>query len=274
MVSCNQAVNSENYADFIYRYGNISLELIRQQTGTDCISYVDEEYVILHAPLDQVLPITLARYSYSSIPALYTLLDSTNMEQSGILPVMRQPGLNTGGEGVLLGIIDTGIDYRNPLFRNTDGTTRILGIWDQTATGSFSMESSRGASYEFLYGKEYRKEQIDEALASTDPLSLVPVTDDSGHGTFLAGIAAGRTEEDTDFTGAAPSCSLGIVKLHPAKQYLRDYYQIPASATAYQSNDIMTAVTYLRFLSYRHQMPLVICLSLGTNQGSHDGLRL
>lgn len=60
MVSCNQAVNSENYADFIYRYGNISLELIRQQTGTDCISYVDEEYVILHAPLDQVLPITLA----------------------------------------------------------------------------------------------------------------------------------------------------------------------------------------------------------------------
>ena len=55
MVSCNQAVNSENYADFIYRYGNISLELIRQQTGTDCISYVDEEYVILHAPLDQVL---------------------------------------------------------------------------------------------------------------------------------------------------------------------------------------------------------------------------
>lgn len=271
MVSCNQAVNSENYADFIYRYGNISLELIRQQTGTDCISYVDEEYVILHAPLDQVLPITLARYSYSSIPALYTLLDSTNMEQSGILPVMRQPGLNTGGEGVLLGIIDTGIDYRNPLFRNTDGTTRILGIWDQTATGSFSMESSRGASYEFLYGKEYRKEQIDEALASTDPLSLVPVTDDSGHGTFLAGIAAGRTEEDADFTGAAPSCSLGIVKLHPAKQYLRDYYQIPASATAYQSNDIMTAITYLRFLSYRHQMPLVICLSLGTNQGSHDG---
>ena len=95
MVSCNQAVNSENYADFIYRYGNISLELIRQQTGTDCISYVDEEYVILHAPLDQVLPITLARYSYSSIPALYTLLDSTNMEQSGILPVMRQPGLRS-----------------------------------------------------------------------------------------------------------------------------------------------------------------------------------
>lgn len=136
------------------------------------------------------------------------------------------------------------------------------------------MESSRGASYEFLYGKEYRKEQIDEALASTDPLSLVPVTDDSGHGTFLAGIAAGRTEEDADFTGAAPSCSLGIVKLHPAKQYLRDYYQIPASATAYQSNDIMTAVTYLRFLAYRHQMPLVICLGLGTNQGSHDGLRL
>ena len=61
MVSCNQAVNSEHYADFIYRYGNTSLELIRQQTGTDCNSYVDEEYVILHAPLDQVLPITLAR---------------------------------------------------------------------------------------------------------------------------------------------------------------------------------------------------------------------
>lgn len=271
MLSCNQPVNHQEYADFIYRHGNISLELISQRVGTDCISYVDEEYVIAHAPLEQVLPISLERFSYTSIPALYTLLDSTSMEQAGILPVLRQPALNTGGEGVLVGLIDTGIDYQNPLFRNPDGTTRILGIWDQTADGSFPMESSRGITYQFLYGQEYQKAQIDEALASEEPLAVVPVTDPSGHGTFLAGIAAGGSTENADFTGAAPACSIGVVKLNPAKQYLRDYYLIPDSAAAYQANDIMTAVTYLRFLAYRHQLPLVICLGLGSNQGSHDG---
>ena len=97
MVSCNQAVNSENYADFIYRYGNISLELIRQQTGTDCISYVDEEYVILHAPLDQVLPITLARYSYSSCGSQVST------------PVVKEYFLGSSTPGLTTGILFSAI---------------------------------------------------------------------------------------------------------------------------------------------------------------------
>ena len=74
-----------------------------------------------------------------------------------------------------------------------------------------------------------------------------------------------------NFVGAAPLSYLGIVKLKPAKEYLRQYYMIPDNADAYQSNDIMMGITYLTLLARRHRMPLVICLGLGTNHGGHSG---
>ena len=80
----------------------------------------------------QVAPISLEKYSYASIPKLYSLLDTTSMAASGITASLAQPALNTRGENVIIGFIDTGIQYENTLFRNPDGSTRILGIWDQT----------------------------------------------------------------------------------------------------------------------------------------------
>ncbi len=74
-----------------------------------------------------------------------------------------------------------------------------------------------------------------------------------------------------NFVGAAPECQLGVVKLKPAKQYLRDYNMIQDDAQAYQADDIILGITYLTLLARRHRMPLVICLGLGTNQGGHSG---
>ena len=79
---------------------------------------------------------------------------------------------------MLIGLVDTGIDYRSPLFKNTDGTTRIAGIWDQSVPtdpdilppGVPDYYPMGGASY----GTEYTREQINEALAAEDPLSVVP----------------------------------------------------------------------------------------------------
>lgn len=197
------------------------------------------------------------------------------MEASGILSTFNTPALSTRGRGVLIGFIDTGIDYTNPLFRNKDGTTRIESIWDQSIPadpnilppGVPDYYSGSGASY----GTEFTKEQINEALSSDSPLSLVPSADTNGHGTFLAGIAAGGSLPEQDFTGAAPEAGLIVVKLKEAKQYLRDFYLISKDVPAYQENDIMMAVKYLRVTAYRLGRPLVILLGLGTNLGSHEG---
>ncbi len=272
MSTCTVNVASQDYADFIYRHSSASLEELTSLLGTDCVSYVNESYAVYYVPLNEALPLSIPNHSYESIPTLFGLMDTTSMEASGILSTFRQPALGSQGKGVLMGLIDTGIAYQNPLFRNSDGTTRILGLWDQTAdNGGFRLVGNRLFSFPFFYGKEYTEEDLNNALALEDPLTLVPSTDTNGHGTFLAGIAAGASSSSLDFTGAAPQCSLGVVKLKPAKQYLRDYYTIPEEAEAYQSNDIMLAITYLTLLARRHRMPLVICLGLGTNQGGHNG---
>ena len=74
---------------------------------------------------------------------------------------------------------------------------------------------------------------IDEALISSDPLSLVPSTDANGHGSVMASLAAGSSIEGGRFIGAAPGCQIAVVKLREAKQYLKDYYKIPSGVPCY-----------------------------------------
>lgn len=264
---CTENVASEDFADFISRY-YVSPEEFMRSAPTECVDFVNYQYAVLHVPLETVVPISLTAYTYAGIPKLYSLLDSTSMEASGILTTARQPALGNQGRGVMIGFVDTGIDYQNPLFQNPDGSTRIMGIWDQTHGEG---DTSMNGTFRTLYGTQYTRDQIDEALRSDSPLSLVPSTDTIGHGTFLASVAAGNQVEQEDFTGAAPECAIAMVKLKPAKEYLREFFLIREDAMAYQENDIMMGISYLMFLADSLNMPLVICLGLGTNQGSHDG---
>lgn len=269
--TCTAPVSQEDYADFIVRYRRP--EEVYDKLPSRCIDFVDRDYAIAYVPLADVEPIRISAYTYTAIPKLYTLLDTTSMESSGFDQVSRQPALGLRGQGVMIGLIDTGIDYTNPLFLTPDDTTRLLGIWDQTIgtdaddSGITSLNPPEG----ILYGHEFTPDQINEALRSDDPLAIVPSRDIIGHGTFLAGIAAGGATADGNFYGAAPEAYLGIVKLKPAKQYLRNFYDIRTDAIAYQENDIMMGVKYLKQLALSRQVPLVICIGLGTNQGGHDG---
>lgn len=270
MKLCDFYPGSEDFADFIVRYSARSLWSAPDQKNHRCLNYVSRDFAILHLPLEQALPITLSRYSYESIPKLYGLQDTTALEISGISPVFEQPALNAAGRGILIGFIDTGIDYTNPLFRNPDGTTRIYNIWDQSVSGESAPEEVPG--FQPLYGTVYSREQINRALASEAPYEIVPTRDTDGHGTFMAGVAAGnRISLPEPFSGAAPEASLAIVKLKPAKQYLRDFFLISPEVPAYQENDIMAAVSYLLGLANQYQMPLVLYLGAGTSQGAHDG---
>lgn len=277
MTSCGFSPASESVADFIYHSSSqIGAPAVARMASNLCLDFVTQDYSIIYAPLAYSLPLSLEKYSYYSIPKLYAPLDTSSMESAGIASVLASPALGTGGAGTIVGLVDTGIDYVNPLFRNQDGSTRILGIWDQTLPedpeqlppGVSDYYTMSGASY----GTEFTMEQINQALESSNPYDLVPSRDTNGHGTFLAGIAAGGTAPDGQFTGAAPRAWLAVVRLKPAKQYLRDFYLIPDQAEAYQENDIMMGIKYLRVLAHRTRMPLVILLGLGSNMGSRGGL--
>ena len=114
----------------------------------------------------------------STYPEVYGLTFTEALRASGIAAVQQQPYLGLTGSGVIVGIVDTGVDYTNPVFRYEDGTTKIKYIWDQTAEGP--------QNYGVNFGTVYTSDQINKALASETPYSIVPHKDESGHGTYRA----------------------------------------------------------------------------------------
>ena len=261
---CRERILSNNYYDFISNQLGMD-EFENIVTEDTCTQQTEFIYNIVHVEREVAEPLTFERYSYNAIPKCYTLIDTDAMTQAGILQVQNYPTLNLQGSGVMIGFIDTGIDYQNPVFRNLDGSTRIAGIWDQTIQEGVP---PRG----LLYGTEYRREQIDEALRNENPFQVVPSRDEQSHGTFLASIAAGGPNEENQFIGAAPDATIAMVKLKPAKQYLKDFYEIHTDAECYQETDIMLGLNYLNQLAEELGLPLVICIAIGTNQGGHSGL--
>ena len=260
---CKEQILSEDFRDFIYERENpYFLEQI--STSRVCEQEIGFYYRAIYINKIFGDPVSLERFRYGSIPKCYTLLGTETLNQAGITQVQNYPTLRLKGEGVMIGIIDTGIDYENPLFRNADGTTRIAGIWDQTIQTGREPEG-------FLYGSEYVREEIDEALRSDNPKEIVPTTDTDGHGTFVASIAGGGENVEEDFLGAAPRATFGIVKLKEAKNYLKQFYFINEDAKCYQENDIMLAAAYLRSLRIKYDMPLVIVLGLGSANGDRAG---
>lgn len=258
MPNCKEWAYSNDYFDFIIPYG-VQAEV---PVSVGCTQRVSEEFDIFFYPRNGLLPLSIQNDTYTAIPKCYGLLDTTALEVSGILRMQNQPVLSLRGDGVLVGFLDTGIDYTNSLFRYADGSSRILRIWDQTI-----QDANPPAG--ILYGAEYTKEDIDRALAQENPYNTVPSRDVHGHGTFLAGVACGGEDAANDFIGAVPNAQIAVVKLKEAKQYLRDFFFVPQGVPAYQENDIMMAVSYLDHLANELNLPLVICVALGNSIGSH-----
>ena len=243
--------------DTFFDYAHSSDEIVVGQmlSGRYVLGYVKAENF-------HKLEEALGAAFVSSVPVVLGLLDRPALEAAGVSQVHSQPYLNLKGRGVLVGFLDTGIDYTQEVFRYADGTSKIQYIYDQTAEG----EPPSG----FLLGREYSKAEIDAALASEDPYALVPQRDEDGHGTFLASVAAGRQLED--FTGAAPDAEIIAVKLKKARPFYREKYCIPAEqAHAYESSAVMLGVEYILKKARELGRPVAICIGLGTNAGSHDG---
>ncbi len=259
---CKTSILSEDYRDFIVNDNSSLLSRIREENF--CTQDAGMNYRCIYLPSAQAEPLTSQMLYYTATPKCYTHISTDSLNQAGILPLHNYPTLRLMGEGVLIGFLDSGIDYQNPIFRNLDGTTRIVSIWDQTIQDGTPPEW-------FAYGSEYTGEMINEALRGGNPLEIVPSVDESGHGTFTASLAAGGGNPSENFLGAAPEAFLAVVKLKQAKQYLRDYYFIPEEAPCYQETDIILALHYLDLLAKKLRLPLVFCFALGTNAGGHVG---
>ena len=264
--TCRQMILSEDYIDFISPiYRKITSE--EAERGNACIQNMDYGFQAVYVSQSLSKPLSLENYRYNSIPNCYELMDLEAMDDAGIRVIQTYPTLNLMGSGIMIGILDTGIDYRNPIFQNIDGSTRIAGIWDQTIQDGTMPE-------DLDYGSEYTEEMINEALRSENPLEIVPSMDTEGHGTFIASVAAGNADLDNRFIGAAPESTLAVVKLKTAKSYLKDFYAIRQDAVCFQENDIMLALKYINGLARKRNMPLVLCIALGTNLGGHNGTSL
>lgn len=260
---CKDIIYSGDYGGIIVEFrGN--LEVLRERYDPVCIQVINETQAIVYIPISDPNDIPINKFGYGTIPNIYGLLDTSSMEASGVLRLRRQPYLELMGDGIVIGFVDTGIDYTHPVFINDDNTTRIQGIWDQSIQGGPPPAG-------MLFGTEYTKEQIDQALQSTNPLEIVPSQDTIGHGTFMAGIAAGNVEPEKDFTGAAPKADIVMVKLKQTTNHLRQFYGVQENITAFSENDIMIGITYLRNMASSLRKPLVICLGVGTNMGGHTG---
>lgn len=278
--ACRNRILSNDYLDIIVDF-NLTPEVLFQgmiEYPDYCEQIVSEDIRILHVAASSVPPLSTVEYRYQYIPKCYglqqdisqpggqgmisTIPDLTALSAAGILSVSGPP-LELTGRNVLIGIIDTGIRYQLNAFRRSDGSSRILSIWDQTNQEGLPPEG-------FLYGTEFTRGEIDANLKENGPLL---VTDEIGHGTKVAGVAGGY-DRTTGFLGAAPDASFVVVKLKQAKDYLRNYYQIPSDVPCYQDTDIMMALKYLESFAVALSVPLVTCIALGTNLGAHDGTSL
>lgn len=262
--NCQDIIQSEDNTEFLITAFEMSDEILRSFEGI-CYQQIDPRYFTIYTPQDKVSDIRFHRFFYSIFPKLFSEMSTASLEISGITRLANQPALRLQGQGVLIGIADSGIDFTHPAFLNAYGKTKILRMWDQTDTSGTPPTG-------ILYGTEYLEEDINRAISSENPSEIVPEYDSTGHGTFLAGVAAGSEDIVNNFSGAAPQANLIIVKLKPAKPFLRNFYHINEGVTAYQENDIMLALNYLRRTAFELKMPLSISFGLGSNLGGHNGL--
>ena len=217
------------------------------------------EYAILTVPESLVERLALVpEIEYIEKPK--RLFFSVNQgKAASCIPAVQNARYDLYGDGVLVALLDSGVDYAHPDFRNEDGTTRILALWDQTIPG----RPPEG----YRIGAEYTQQEINEALAADTEsarYALVPSRDVSGHGTRVLGIAAGNGRASGGrYRGIASRSPILAVKLG-----------MPREEGFPRTTELMQGLDYCIRKALELRLPVVVNISIGNTYGAHDGTSL
>ena len=261
--------SSENVFLLVEVTGESNLNDVLKIPGVSGVM-IASNFAVIITPANKINEISniVLRIVNIEVSTILTLNAISPLEASGAPVFNNNPYLRLNGRGVLVGIIDTGIDYLNKEFQREDDTTRIVRIWDQTIQGDKDI-------YDLKYGTEYTEDQINQAISlqtsGGDPYSIVPSKDDIGHGTRLAGIIGGRGI-NPDLKGAAPDCQFVIVKLSRATKVELDAAVIDKTdVPSYTPWSALLALRYIIAVARELKRPVVVFEPLGSNMGSHIG---
>jgi len=200
----------------------------------------------------------------------FVLQDISPSNVDNINAIKTNPYLDLTGRDVIVGMVDTGIDYLNEEFIREDDTSRILNIWDQTI---------QDANDRSVYiGKTYSNEEINNAIIAhrnnQDPYKIVNSKDDFGHGTQIAGIIGARGY-NKEFQGVAPGCGFVIVKLLESISFGNQLKENNVKYNPiYNNAEVLAGIDYLKNFAIKANKPMVIYIGVGTTEGSHDGNNL
>lgn len=250
-------IPADNTWELIVKYSG-SLDRIREELDIQITELYGNYAIVV---INQSLIPRFEQYEeieFIEKPKRLTFYIEDSIDVSCIRPVQNPP-TNLSGRGILVAVIDSGIDYSHPDFRNMDGTTRIVGLWDQTIPGN------PPAGYSI--GTYYTKEQIDEALKKTTPqqrYEIVPSRDLSGHGTHITGICCGNGRASNGrYRGVAFESDILVIKLGQSEG---DSFP--------RTSQLMEGINFAIQTAVERKQPLAINISFGNNYGPHAGSSL
>ena len=202
---------------------------------------------------------------YIEVRSPYVLQDISPESIDEISSIKVNPYLNLDGTGVLIGMVDSGIDYLNPEFIREDGTSRIEVIWDQTV----QVENSN-----YYVGTEFSNNDINKAIERSrngeNPYDIVPSKDENGHGTKMAGIIGARGYK-SEIRGIANNSNYAVVKLVPSPNFEKQLREngVPV-VPVYNSGEVLSGIEFLNAYALKVRKPIVIFIGVGTTIAAHN----
>lgn len=275
----SEIVSDENYYIYTVLYGGKAKENVYYNEGNVVLVIINETYAmaaikntvtkeigninIIASIINKSVADNGIIIYYVAPPEIFTLQETSAIDASEVNSVQLNLPLDLKGTGVTVAIIDTGIDYHNEEFCDTNGRTRIKFLWDQT------LKPVKGENVSF--GRVYNSEEINRAIEAKknnlNPYDIVPSIDKDGHGTNMAGIVGARGVNPS-IRGMAPECDFIIIKLAQARSY-NEFF--PTNINKYNVAFIISALEYAKDYALSQNKPIVILLPLGTNNGNHKG---
>ncbi|MEE1034827.1 MAG: S8 family peptidase [Agathobacter sp.] len=219
----------------------------------DKIEIINDQFEIWYYDEGRLPPVSVGVNSYSGIPKCLAVIGTEGLEKSGVFRLQNEFNPGLFGNGVYVAVIDTGVNFALPSFIRNNGTSKVAVLWDQENE------------------QVYDNSQINAAIRTDDPYEIIPAQDEDGHGTFIAGIICGQENRENDFTGIAPEAQLIVIKLKPAEKELKDFFFIPDEKLVFSEADIMRGIAFAERYASQNNRPMVVCLALGCNNGSHNG---